>query len=506
MDKRHEHLRPWFLSAIKETRFDKNWNGFMTALVKEPLAMERKVYIETLGCQMNQNDSELMLGLLAPQGFVPVNNAKQADLVIINTCQIRSNAEDKAYSYLGVLNKLKRQKPNVKIVMAGCVVQQTKDEVFQRAPYVDILIGTQNIHELPLLVEQAFQKDDQKHFMAVDKQKNKSTYDYFDDIVPVRQSALSGWVTIIEGCDYFCTYCVVPYTRGRQISRAPQSILDEVKQLADKGYQEITLLGQTVDAYGKDFTDRTYGLAHLLEDIHEQVPEIPRLRFMTSHPLDLSDDIIDCVAHLPRVMEYIHIPMQAGNDLILERMRRGYTREQYFELIDKIRDKVPGVAITGDFIVGFPGETEAQFQDTLDAVKRARFDSANTAAYSARKQTPAGIWETKGEGVISQKEKDDRLQRLNQEISEMAYEINKTYEGQIVEVLVEGKSKRKQFDRWRGRTRTNKTVNFDNFIDPSLDLTGQLISIKITQAHAWALQGEVCIAHKSHEPGILLSP
>lgn len=466
-------------------------------IMPKTVMTERKVYIETLGCQMNQNDSELMLGLLAQDGFSPASEPTEADLVIINTCQIRANAEDKAYSYLGYWGKLKRARPHVKIAMAGCVAQQTKDEVFRRAPYVDIVFGTQNIHELRALVRKAFGESDSRHLLAVNRQKPKSTYDYFEEVTPVRQSAVSAWVTIIEGCDYFCTYCVVPYTRGRQISRPVQSILDEVKMLADSGYKEITLLGQTVDSYGKDFDDRRYGLANLLEDLHEQVPEMARIRFMTSHPLDLNDAIIDAVADLPRVMEYIHIPMQAGSDTVLERMRRGYTRRQYFDLIDKIRDRIPGVAISGDFIVGFPGETHEQFMETMEAARRVRFDSANTAAYSARKQTPAGIWADKGEGVVSEKEKQDRLQQLNAVITECALANNRPYAGQALEVLVEGRSKRKQFERWRGRTRNNKLVNFES-PETEMDLTGQLVTARITEVQAWAFKGEHVVLAKTH--------
>lgn len=464
----------------------------MTIMRPETETAEKTVFIETLGCQMNQNDSELMLGLLAKEGFEAIDNPKQADLVIINTCQIRANAEDKAYSYLGAWGKLKRKNPHVKIGMAGCVAQQTQDDVFERAPYVDFVIGTQNIHQLPQLVRKAFGSEKALHEALTDKQKDKSTYDFVTDIAPIRQSKHSAWVTIIEGCDYFCTYCVVPYTRGRQISRSPESILSELKQLAEQGYQEVTLLGQTVDSYGKDFTDKNYGLAQLLYDIAKQAPQIPRIRFMTSHPLDLNDDIIEAIATLPNVMEYIHIPMQAGNNEILERMRRGYSKEQYFELIDKLRDRIPHVAISGDFIVGFPGETEEQFQESMDAVRRAQFDSANTAVYSARKQTPAGIWEERGEGVISREVKDDRLQRLNAVITEVALTRNLPYSGQTVEVLVEGKSTRKKFtDRWRARTRTNKIVNFDA-VD-NTNLLGQLVHVKIEKAHAWSLLGSLVV-------------
>jgi tRNA-2-methylthio-N6-dimethylallyladenosine synthase len=451
----------------------------------------RKVYIETLGCQMNQNDSELMAGLLALEGFDQTADKHQADLVIINTCQIRGNAEDKAYSYLGAWRKLKDENPHLKIAMTGCVAQQTQEDVFERAPYVDIVIGTQNIHDLPRLVQEAFGEAPSKKLFATDRQKEKSTYDFIEDITPIRQSRLSAWITIIEGCDYFCTYCVVPYTRGRQISRPKDSILQEIKRLADSGYKEVTLLGQTVDSYGKDFTGNTrYGLADLLTDIHEAAPSIDRIRFMTSHPLDLTDEIIMAIRDLPRVMEAIHIPMQAGSNNILHRMRRGYTREAYFELVDKIRHSIPECAITGDFIVGFPGETDAEFEESLEAVVRASFDSAITASYSARKQTPAGVWENNGQGVISESLKDARLQQLNTVIKDVAAQKNAALLGQSLEVLVEGKSKRAKFDRWTGRTRTNKLVHFDA-PDSHTDYTGLIQSVTISQTSAWSMIGSL---------------
>jgi tRNA-2-methylthio-N6-dimethylallyladenosine synthase len=338
------------------------------------------------------------------------------------------------------------------------------------------------------------------HVLAVDRQREGSTYDYFSDITAVRKSNASAWVTIIEGCDYFCTYCVVPYTRGRQISRSPESILEEIQTLASEGYKEFTLLGQTVDAYGKDFKDRHYDLADLFQAV-SAIPGVARIRFMTSHPLDLSDRIIEAIATLPNVMPYIHIPMQAGNTEILARMKRGYTAEAYYTLVDKIYDRIPNVAVTGDYIVGFPGETEAQFQDSIFSVSRARKHAANTAAYSPRKQTPAGIWETRGEGVISDEEKQDRLQRLNAAITEESAKQNAVYHHTRVTLLVEGPSRRNP-NRLMGRTPQNKVVNFD-LLDPQTNrplppeavarcinyLMGQLIEVLIIDTAAWALLG-----------------
>ncbi len=454
-------------------------------------SQSRQVYIETLGCQMNVNDSELMMGLLEQEGFSPVQDPKKADLLIINTCQIRGHSEDKAYSYLGRWGSLKKQRPALKIAMAGCVSQQTKDGVFKRAPYVDIVFGTQNIHDLPQLVRRAFEGETQ--ILKTDRQKQQSTYDFTVEVSPRRESDISAWVTIIEGCDYFCTYCVVPYTRGRQISRPPESIIREVNELASMGFKEITLLGQTVDSYGRDFkgSHQGYGLAQLLKELNG-VPGLERIRFMTSHPLDLTDDIIDAIATLPKVMEYIHIPMQAGDTEVLKRMSRGYTAEEYYTLVDKLHERIPGVAVSGDYIVGFPGETEEQFQRTVESVSRANIDNANTAAYSPRPQTPAGVWESRGEGDISAEEKTRRLAILNDKITENGMRINRAYQDQEVEVLVEGRSRRNK-NRLTGRTRNNKVVNFDSpFTDSDAleaALVGKLVTVKITEPFPFSLTG-----------------
>lgn len=462
-------------------------------------ATQRRIFIETLGCQMNLSDSELMAGALAKDGYVATSDPENADVLIINTCQIRGSAEDKAYSKMGRWGKLKKSRPDIKIVMAGCASQQAKGEVFKRAPYVDIVLGTQNIHEITKLVNQAFAGE--KHQLAADRQKPRSTWDYMTDIAPRRESDLLAWVTIIEGCDYFCTYCVVPYTRGRQISRAPESIIDEVKKLADVGFKEVTLLGQTVDSYGKDFTDRQYGLANLLEALND-VSGLERIRFMTSHPLDLNDAIIEAVAALPKVCEYIHIPMQAGDDAVLAAMRRGYTAGQYYELIDKIFDRVPGVSISGDYIVGFPGETEVQFQNTFDSIARSRVHQANVAAYSARKQTPAGLWETRPDmpqaaqyPPVPEDVKFERMKLLNEEVKRQSLVENLPYVGQHVEVLVEGPSRRRA-DRLTGRTRNNKIVNFEapayaDIAAADEALHGQLVHIPITEATPWCLIGQL---------------
>jgi tRNA-2-methylthio-N6-dimethylallyladenosine synthase len=493
----------------------------------------RRVYIETLGCQMNQNDSELMLGLLKTVDFEPTDTPEQADFVILNTCQIRENAEDKAYNYLHRLKVLKREKPWLKIAMAGCVAQQAQSTVFDRVPFVDLVLGTQNIHDLPELTRRLFpaldwQDEDPSFFLqeatafaskkmkpgmqllATDRQRIGSTYDYINDVAPVRQSPFSAWVTIIEGCDYFCTYCVVPYTRGRQMSRKPQSILDEVKRLVDDGVKEVTLLGQTVDAYGKDFTDpdlKHWGLQHLFEALND-LPGLTRIRFMTSHPLDLSDAIIDAIAQLERVMPYVHIPMQSGDDTVLARMKRGYTSCEYFALVDKLFDRVAGVAISGDMIVGFPGESDEQFQRSVAAIYRSNVMAVNTAAYSARAQTPAGLWETRNahDEAVPDDIKQARLATLNHAVTDQALRWSQKFRGQTVDVLVEGPSRRNP-QRWMGRTPCNKVVNFDGAYlqgtlvasdsaigggrpQPSI-VPGHIVPVEITDVFAWSLLGRV---------------
>jgi tRNA-2-methylthio-N6-dimethylallyladenosine synthase len=454
-----------------------------------PPSMTRTVFIETQGCQMNEADSELMLGLLAREGFAPTPDPNVADLLILNTCQIREMASDKAFSQLGRWGKLKKQRPEVKIAMAGCVAQQVGNTVFERMPYVDIVYGTQNIHDLPRLVRQVFDENDH-HVIALDKQKEASTFDYFEDVTQVRQNrGTSAWVTIIEGCNYFCTYCVVPYTRGRQISRKPQSILDEVKRLAEGGVKEVTLLGQTVDAYGQDFNDRRYDLADLFHAVHA-VDGLERIRFMTSHPLDLSDAMIDAIAELPKLMEHIHIPMQSGDDAVLKRMRRGYTAEDYYRLTDKIHERIPNVAITGDYIVGFPGESDEAFMNSIYSVSRAGLYLGNTAAYSARLQTPAAIWEERYvDQAIPQSVKEERLQVLNEAIRKQAMAHNTPMVGQMQNVLVEGQSKRNP-QRLMGRNRQNKVINFD--IPDGIDqasLVNTLVDVRVTEAYPFSLLG-----------------
>ncbi len=438
--------------------------------------MSKNLYIETLGCQMNKSDSELIAGLLQDEGYQLTEEPKQADLLIINTCSIRAAAEDKAYSYLGVWGKMKRANPDIKICMCGCVAQQAKGDVFKRAPYVDLVFGTHNIHQLPELIKSL---DNEDRLCAV---TTTPVEPLSQDYTVKRQDGISAWLPIIEGCDYFCTYCIVPYTRGRQRSRKPEDILREAEDIAKHGFKEIILLGQTVDSYGNDCDDPGINLANLLKKIHK-IDNILRIRFVTSYPTEITDELIETVRDLEKVCEYFHIPMQAGNNELLSRMKRRYTREEYIELVNKIRASMPNVSITSDFIAGFPGETEEQFEDTLSIINEIVFDHCNTAAYSPRKRTPAATWNEQ----IPQEVKKQRLNRLNDKVKENVVKSNQRFLNSTVEVLVENKKEEGNTVILSGRTRENKIVHFES----EQDLIGCLVNINVKEASIWCLKGDL---------------
>lgn len=433
---------------------------------------QQAVYIETFGCQMNKADSENMLGLLGEIGYQQTLDIKQADLMILNTCAIREAAEDKVYSYLGYWRKLKENRRGAMIAVGGCVAQDAGESLIKRAPYVDLVFGTHNLYRLPELVLKA-------------RQTGKPVVELFQELpedlpeLPViRQSSLSAWVSIIYGCDYNCTYCIVPYVRGRERSRDPELIFNEVKELASTGYREVTLLGQNVTAYGHDLTPKIH-LGHLLERLGA-LNDIARVRFITGHPRDLNPEIIDAVASVPNACEYFHIPIQAGDDRTLRRMARGYKVDFYRQQVELIRKKIPDAAITTDLIVGFPGETENEFMNTVSLVEEICFDACNTAAYSPRPHTPSANWPDQ----VPEGEKYERLRFLNTVVSDVSHRRNKRYLGRTVDVLVEGRSERAP-QRFTGRTRTNKIVNFEGHDS----LVGQIVSTEIHAANPWALRG-----------------
>ncbi len=429
---------------------------------------------------MNKSDSEHMLGLLDEIGYQQTKEIKAADLMILNTCAIREGAEDKVYSYLGHWQSVKEKRPGALIAVGGCVAQDAGTELLKRAPYVDVVFGTHNLHRLPDLIL----KRKETGTPVVE------TWQELPEDLPetpvIRQNDISAWVSIIYGCDYNCTYCIVPYVRGREKSRAPESIVEEVKQLADLNYKEVTLLGQNVTAYGHDLEPEIH-LGHLLEKVGT-IDGIRRIRFLTGHPRDLQDEIIDAVASVPNACEYFHIPIQAGDDRTLRRMARGYNVDFYRRMVDKIRTRIPEAAITSDLIVGFPGETQNEFMNTVSLVEEIGFDSCITAAYSPRPHTPAANWEEQ----VPEEEKYERLRFLNSVISDISHKINKLYLGRTVEVLVEGRSTR-SVDRLMGRTRTNKIVNFEG----GEELIGKLVDVSIETANPWALRGNALIANNN---------
>lgn len=425
---------------------------------------DKKVYIETLGCQMNKSDSERILGILSHFGYIPTNDENEADFCIVNTCSIRQLSEDKAYSKLGVWGKMKKEKP-LKIGICGCVAQQEGEKLLKRFPYVDLVFGTQNIYELPKLVNLTSR-------VCAIREKPVAEGDF--NII--RTKNLNAWLPIIEGCNNFCSYCVVPYTRGRERSREPEVIINEAKNILKQGFREITLLGQNVDSYGKDLVNKPT-LAYLLREIDALEGDF-RIRFTTSYPTDITDELIETVKNSKKICECFHIPMQSGSDRVLKAMNRRYDRKTYGEIVKKIRDNIKDVTITSDFIAGFPSETREEFEMTLSAFDEFELDYSNTAAYSPRPKTPAAKWVDK---FVDENEKKERLAVLNEKVKEMSLKSNKKYVGREMEVLVESFKNGK----FEGRTRNNKVVHFscDNVN------IGDFINVEINRASTWCLFG-----------------
>ncbi|MCG0276273.1 MAG: tRNA (N6-isopentenyl adenosine(37)-C2)-methylthiotransferase MiaB [Thermosediminibacteraceae bacterium] len=435
-----------------------------------------KYHILTWGCQMNLHDTEVISGVLQKMGHCQADNLKEADIIILNTCCVRENAEKKVYGRLGQLKQFKQRNPNLVLGICGCMVQQPHvvEYITEHFPYVDLIFGIHNVHKLPQLIENARLAN-----MTVIETSGDSSK--IEENLPIeREDKVKAWVTITYGCNNFCTYCIVPYVRGREKSRNPEDIIREVEDLAKQGFKEINLLGQNVNSYGKDLGgDVTFPV--LLRRLNE-IDGIERIRFTTSHPKDLSDELIKAMRDCEKVCEHIHLPVQAGSNKILQAMNRKYTREHYMELVEKLRNAIPEIAISTDIIVGFPGETEEDFQDTLDLVKRVEFDHAYMFAYSKRKGTPAAEMENQ----VDEEVKKDRLNRLMSLQDSISAKKNRLLKDKIVEVLVEGIS-RNNPERLTGRTRTNKVVNFEG----SEDLIGKLVKVRITEPHTWSLIGEV---------------
>lgn len=430
-----------------------------------------KYYIHTYGCQMNIHDSEKIAGILRDMGYDECNSPEEADVVVFNTCCIRETAEKKIYGHIGQMKKLKRKKPNLIVAVCGCMSQQegASEHIRQSYPFVDVVLGTGNLNMLRQGIENAGrQRLFNTDFCCVRE----------EDFPQYRTSYPNAWVNINYGCNNFCTYCIVPYVRGRERSRRPEDILAEVKGLISDGYKEITLLGQNVNSYGKDIEGASF--ASLLREIGK-LPGKFRLRFMTSHPKDLTQDIIDAVAEHKNICNNVHLPVQSGSSRILKAMNRRYDRESYLALVERIKECIPDVGITTDIMVGFPGETEEDFCDTLDLVRKAQFSSAFCFVYSPRKGTPASLMPQIDDAV-----KKDRITRLLACQNEVTKRIRKTMVGKRYEVLVEGNNFRYK-DTMCGRTESGRLVNFK--CDSSL--VGKFVTVKIERASSATLWGVV---------------
>ncbi len=429
-------------------------------------------FIHTYGCQMNIHDSEKIAGILEGMGYKPCDNAEQADIVVFNTCCIRETAEQKIYGHIGALKKLKKSNPNLIAVVCGCMSQQegVAEKIRTSYPFVDIVLGTSNLNLLAKAIEDVGKK---KRFVNTDFLCYRE-----EDFMQSRTSFPNAWVNINYGCNNFCTYCIVPYVRGRERSRPIDDVLKEVKDLVAQGYKEITLLGQNVNSYGHDIGDVTFSM--LLREIGKIDGKF-RLRFMTSHPKDLSQDVIDAIASYPNICNNIHLPVQSGSTEILRKMNRRYTREDYIALVDRIRDKIPDVGITTDIMVGFPGETDRDFEDTLDLVRRVKFSSAFCFVYSRRKGTPAYSMEQ-----IPYAVKKERITKLLACQNQVTKEISATMVGKRYEVLVEGANFRYK-NTMCGRTESGRLVNFQ--CDESQ--TGQFVTVQIERASSATLWGVV---------------
>ena len=436
------------------------------------IGLNKTYHVKTYGCQMNEHDSENIKAMLEQLGFTPIDDYEKADLVILNTCSIRENAHNKAFGMLGRLKHLKEENKDLIIGLCGCMAQEEKvvEEIMKKYKYVNFVFGTHNIHRLPYILNAAI-KNNKQEIEVYSKEGN-----IIEDMPVKRANRFKAFVNIMYGCDKFCTYCIVPYTRGKQRSRNKDDILREVNKLVKDGYKEVTLLGQNVNAYGKDF-DYSYNMANLLEDVAKT--GIPRVRFMTSHPWDFTTDMIEVIKKYPNIMPSIHLPVQSGSSKVLKLMGRKYTKEEYIALFDKIKT-IPNVTISTDIIVGFPSETEEDFNETLDLVNYCKFDNAFSFIFSKREGTPAA----KLKDETTEEEKEKRLQTLNKILNKYFLESNKKMVGKIVPVLVDGKSDKEGM--LSGYTDTNKLINFVG----DEKTIGEIVQVEVVDAKTWSLDGK----------------
>jgi tRNA-2-methylthio-N6-dimethylallyladenosine synthase len=444
----------------------------------------RKFYIRTYGCQMNEHDTEVMAGIFMALGYEPTEQVEDANVILLNTCAVRENAENKVFGELGHLKHLKLEKPDLLLGVCGCMSQEESvvNKILKTYNFVDMIFGTHNIHRLPTILNEAYMSKE----MVVEVWSKEG--DVIENLPKVRRGNIKGWVNIMYGCDKFCTYCIVPYTRGKERSRRPEEIIQEVRHLAAQGYKEITLLGQNVNAYGKDLEDIHYRLGDLLDDLRKI--DIPRIRFTTSHPRDFDDHLIEVLSKGGNLMDHIHLPVQSGSTEVLKIMARKYSREEYLALIRKIKAAIPNVSLTTDIIVGYPNETDEQFEETLSLYREVGYETAYTFIYSPREGTPAAGMEDN----VPMEVKKERLQRLNSLVNEFSAKAMKKYQDQIVEVLVEGESKNNP-DVLAGYTSKSKLVNFKG----PKSAIGKIVKVKITDTKTWSLNGDMVEQHETVE-------
>lgn len=468
-------LKPDLLKAKCRTNNDVlvKTNSYIVSENLKQLGLGKRYFVKTYGCQMNEHDSENIKAILEDMSFEECDDILDADLVLLNTCAIRENAHNKVFGFLGRLKHIKQDKPSLIVGVCGCMAQEevVVNEILDKYKWIDIVFGTHNIYNLPNILYTSINKKDlEVEVLSIEGE-------VIENMPIKRDSKYKAWVNIMYGCDKFCTYCIVPYTRGKQRSREPKFIIDEVKELVKKGYKEVTLLGQNVNAYGKDLNS-DYGMDKLLEDV--ALTGIERVRFVTSHPWDFNDSMIDVISKYDNIMPYIHLPLQSGSNNILKLMGRRYTKEEYKSLFDKIKSKIKNVAITTDIIVGFPNETDEDFQDTLDIVDYCKFDGAFTFIYSPREGTPAAKMEDK----VPKSVKEDRLYRLNELVNKYSNMNNQTLLSKTVKVLLVGPSEKGK-NKLYGYTETMKLVN----VECDLSLVGNIVDVEITEAKSFSLDG-----------------
>ena len=467
-------LKPHLEEARKRTKSLVKIEDFHIRDDLKTLGTGKTYFVKTYGCQMNVHDSENIKAILEMMGFSETFDMMDADLILLNTCAIRENAHNKVFGMIGRIKHLKEQKPNIIAGICGCMAQEevVVNEILDKFSFLNFVFGTHNIHELPEILNRAM------HQKNIDIEVYSCEGNIIEKMPAKRDNKYKAWVNIMYGCDKFCTYCIVPYTRGKQRSRRFDDIISEVKALKDDGYKEVTLLGQNVNAYGKDL-HLEFDMSDLLEVVAKI--GIERVRFVTSHPWDFTDKMIDVIAKYPNIMPYIHLPLQSGSDRILKLMGRRYTKKSYLELFDKIKKNIPNVAITTDIIVGFPSESDDDFEDTLDVVRKCKYDSAFTFIFSPREGTPAA--KMKDETPL--KVKEERLHRLNELVNEYALEANKKYLNKTVKVLLDEESDKEGC--LVGYTETMKLVN----VKAPKEMLGKIVDVKITEVKTWSMNGEI---------------